>query len=68
MAILGAAALGEAFEKHPDDFAAAFREYNEGFRPVIEEIQAQAVSFGLEMFMPGSEEALQKRNEQLGLS
>ena len=68
VAILGAAALGEAFEKHPDDFAAAFREYNEVFRPVIEEIQAQAVSFGLAMFMPGTEEAIQKRNEQLGLS
>lgn len=67
VAILGAAALGEAFEKHPDDFAAAFQEYNEQFRPVIEGIQAQAVEFGLEMFMPGSEEAIQKRNQQLGL-
>lgn len=67
VAILGAAALGEAFEKHPDDFAAAFQEYNEKFRPVIEGIQAQAVEFGLEMFMPVSEEAIQKRNEHLGL-
>ena len=68
VAILGAAALGAAFEKHPDDFAAAFREYNESFRPVVEGIQAQAVEFGLEMFMPGSDQAIQKRNEQLGLS
>ena len=67
VAILGAAALGDAFEKHPDDLAAAFQEYNESFSPVIEGIQAQAVEFGLEMFMPSSEEALQKRNEQLGL-
>ena len=67
VAILGAAALGEAFEKHPDDFAAALKEYNESFRPVIEGIQVQAVEFGLEIFMPGSEEAIQKRNEQLGL-
>jgi 2-polyprenyl-6-methoxyphenol hydroxylase-like FAD-dependent oxidoreductase len=68
VAILGAAALGEAFEKHPDNLAAAFQEYNESFRPVIEGIQAQAVEVGLEMFMPGSEEAIQKRNEQLGLA
>ena len=38
VAILGAAALGEAFEKHPDDIAAAFQEYNESLRPVIEGI------------------------------
>ena len=68
VAILGAAALGEAFEKHPDDLAAAFQQYNESFRPTIEAIQAQAVEFGLEMFMPGSEKAIQKRNEQLGLA
>lgn len=67
VAILGAAALGEALKKHPNDVSAAFREYNESFRPVIESIQGQAVEFGLEMFMPGSEEAIQKRNEQLGL-
>ena len=67
VAILGAAALGEAFEKHPHDLAAAFKEYNECFRPVVEGIQTQAVEFGLEMFMPSSEEAIQKRNKQLGL-
>ena len=67
VAILGAAALGEAFEKHPEDLAAAFRDYNRCFRPVVQGIQAQAVEFGLEMFMPSSGEALQKRNEQLSL-
>ncbi len=67
VAILGAAALGEAFEKHPNDLAAAFKEYNDSFRPVIEDIQSKAVDVGLKMFMPGSEEAIQWRNEQLGL-
>jgi 2-polyprenyl-6-methoxyphenol hydroxylase-like FAD-dependent oxidoreductase len=67
VAILGAAALGEAFEQHPDDFCAAFHQYNEGFRPVIEAIQTQAIEFGLALFMPDTEEAIQKRNEQLGL-
>ena len=67
VAILGAAALGEAFENHPDDLAAAFKEYNASFRPVVEVIQTQAVEFGLEMFMPSSEAAIQKRNQLLGL-
>ena len=44
VAILGAAALGEAFKGHPDDFDAAFREYDTSFRPVVEAIQTQAVS------------------------
>ena len=67
VAILGAAALGDSFEKHPTDIAAAFQHYNESFRPVIEDIQNQAVEFGLEMFMPSSTEAIERRNQQLGL-
>jgi 2-polyprenyl-6-methoxyphenol hydroxylase-like FAD-dependent oxidoreductase len=62
LAIVGAAALGDAFEKHPGDFEAAFREYNESLRPFVEEVQAQAVQFGLEMFVPSSPEALARRN------
>lgn len=65
MAILGAAALGDAFEKFPGDFRRAFQEYDERLRPVVEEIQAQAVEFGLAMFAPRSEEALQQRNLRL---
>jgi 2-polyprenyl-6-methoxyphenol hydroxylase-like FAD-dependent oxidoreductase len=68
VAILGAAALGEALAKHAGDLAAAFQDYEQNFRPVIEGIQAQAVAFGLEMFMPASEEAILKRNNQLGLA
>ena len=67
MAILGAAALADALEKHPGDHRAAFQEYDQSFRPTVEQIQAHAVEVGLEMFMPGSEEALQRRNMQLGL-
>ena len=67
MAILGAAALADALAKHPEDFRAAFGEYDESFRPVVEGIQTRAVEFGLEMFMPRSEEAIQRRNVQLGL-
>ena len=68
MAILGTAALADARQKHPRDFRTAFQEYDESFRPVVEGIQANAVEVGLEMFMPRSEEAILRRNVQLGLS
>ena len=68
VAILGAAALADALQKYPDNLRKAFQEYDEGLRPIVEAIQSQAVEIGLEMFMPRSEEAIQKRNMQLGLS
>ncbi len=62
LAIVGATALADAFQKHPGNFAMAFQEYNDSLRPFVEDVQAQAVAFGLEMFVPKSEEALQRRN------
>jgi 2-polyprenyl-6-methoxyphenol hydroxylase-like FAD-dependent oxidoreductase len=64
LAIVGATALADAFQKHPGDFEAAFQEYNDSLRPFVEDVQAQAVNFGLEMFLPSSEEALERRNAQ----
>lgn len=55
------------FDKYPGDLRAAFQEYNERFRPVVEGIQAEAVEVGLEMFMPATDEAIERRNLQLGL-
>ncbi|MGF7182142.1 FAD-dependent monooxygenase [Tunturiibacter psychrotolerans] len=62
LAIVGATALADAFQKHPGSFEAAFRAYNDSLRPFVEDVQAQAVNFGLEMFVPRSEDALQRRN------
>jgi 2-polyprenyl-6-methoxyphenol hydroxylase-like FAD-dependent oxidoreductase len=67
VAILGAAALADALGKHPGDLRAAFQEYDESFRPTVEAIQTQAVEFGLEMFLPRSEEAIQERNVRLSI-
>ncbi len=64
LAIVGATALADAFQKHPGNFEAAFQEYNDSLRPFVEDVQAQAVNFGLEMLLPRSEEALQRRNAQ----
>ena len=64
LAIVGATALADAFQKHPGNFEMAFQEYNNSLRPFVEDVQAQAVNFGLEMFIPRSEEAIQRRNAQ----
>ena len=61
LAINGAAALADAMRAYGDDFAAAFRAYDTALRPFIDEIQAQAVRFGLEMFVPRTEEAIRAR-------
>ena len=37
----------------------------ESFRPVAESIQRHAIEFGLELVMPHSEEAIERRNMQL---
>jgi 2-polyprenyl-6-methoxyphenol hydroxylase-like FAD-dependent oxidoreductase len=66
LAIIGAAALADAFQKHPHNFVAAFHEYNTGLRPFIEKVQADAVEFGLETFAPRSEEAIRARNARFG--
>jgi 2-polyprenyl-6-methoxyphenol hydroxylase-like FAD-dependent oxidoreductase len=64
MAILGATALADALLKYPDDFNMAFQEYDQSFRPIAEEIQANAIEFGMEMVIPRTEEAIQRRNLQ----
>jgi 2-polyprenyl-6-methoxyphenol hydroxylase-like FAD-dependent oxidoreductase len=62
LAIIGAAALADAFRKYPGDVYAAFREYNDSLRPFVEKVQAEAIKFGLETFAPRSEEAIRERN------
>jgi 2-polyprenyl-6-methoxyphenol hydroxylase-like FAD-dependent oxidoreductase len=64
LAIVGAAALADAFQNHPGDFEAAFQDYNNSLRPFIEKVQADAIEFGLETFAPRSEEAIRARNER----
>jgi 2-polyprenyl-6-methoxyphenol hydroxylase-like FAD-dependent oxidoreductase len=65
LAIVGAAALADALRDHPHDLAAAFTQYHDRLAPLIDEVQAGAVAFGLDMFVPRTEEALQARNAQL---
>jgi 2-polyprenyl-6-methoxyphenol hydroxylase-like FAD-dependent oxidoreductase len=67
LAIVGATALADAFQKYPGNFEAAFQEYNDSLRSFVEDVQAQAVNFGLEMFVPRSEEAIQRRNAHFSI-
>ncbi len=62
LALDGAAALADAFQKYPGNFELAFQEYDATFRPFIDEVQAEAVRFGLEGLCPRTEEAIRKRN------
>ncbi len=62
LAIDGAAALADAFQKYPGSYELAFAEYNRSFRPFIEEVQGNVVKFGLAALMPGTEEAIRERN------
>ncbi|WFR99739.1 FAD-dependent monooxygenase [Rhizobium tumorigenes] len=58
MAIIGAAAISDALQRHGDDFAAAFRDYDTNLRPFVEKIQDEAVSFGKTMLAPETEAAV----------
>lgn len=42
----------------------AFEEYNQSFRPFIEEVQAGVVDFALGTLIPRTEEAIRKRNKE----
>jgi 2-polyprenyl-6-methoxyphenol hydroxylase-like FAD-dependent oxidoreductase len=44
LAIIGAAALADAFRKHHGNFQLAFQDYNESFHPYIEKVQADAIN------------------------
>ncbi len=65
MALVGAAALGDAFRRRGGDHAAAFRDYEAGLRPFVDRIQEEAVSFGLAMFAPETEAAIAERDRML---
>ena len=64
LAIDGASALANAFERNDGNFELAFQDYNNSFRPFIEEIQAQVVAIGLDVLIPRTEEAIRKRNKE----
>ncbi|WP_255614859.1 FAD-dependent monooxygenase [Polymorphobacter sp. PAMC 29334] len=65
MAIIGAGRLADALERHPGDYAAAFRQYEVGLRPFVEEVQERAATTGLAMMLPADEIELAERDRRL---
>lgn len=62
LAIIGATALADAFEKHNGKFDLAFSDYNNELRPFIEEVQAGAVAM-LVQLLPRTDEEIKYRFE-----
>jgi 2-polyprenyl-6-methoxyphenol hydroxylase-like FAD-dependent oxidoreductase len=62
LAIVGATALADALLKHEGRHEDAFHDYDVSLRPLIEEVQKQAVEFGLEAFAPRTQETTERRN------
>jgi 2-polyprenyl-6-methoxyphenol hydroxylase-like FAD-dependent oxidoreductase len=65
MAIIGAARIADALERHGVDHAAAFQEYHDKLRPFVEAVQEKAVSFGMAMMFPSDNAELAERNRKL---
>ncbi|BDZ47803.1 oxidoreductase [Frondihabitans sucicola] len=65
LAIIGATALFDAFQTAGGDIDGAFHEYELSLRPVVEQIQAAAVDFGLASFFPETDAAIRARNDSL---
>ncbi|MGC4104075.1 FAD-dependent monooxygenase [Ferruginibacter sp.] len=62
LAIIGATALADAFEKHHGNTTLAFEAYNNNLRPFIEEVQAAAV-LTLDKLLPHTKEEIEWRNK-----
>lgn len=62
LAIIGATALADAFEKHDGNFELAFEAYNKDLRPFIEKLQSVAVQT-LDKLLPRNEEEVRYRNK-----
>jgi 2-polyprenyl-6-methoxyphenol hydroxylase-like FAD-dependent oxidoreductase len=65
MAIIGAGRLASALEHCPDDHASAFRHYEDGLRPFVEEIQERAASEGMSTMCPVDEVELAERDREI---
>jgi 2-polyprenyl-6-methoxyphenol hydroxylase-like FAD-dependent oxidoreductase len=61
LAIIGAAALADAFQKHPANVDLAFREYNESFHPYVEAVQAGAEN-NLDVLIPNPKKDARQTN------
>ena len=67
MAIIGAGRLADGLARHPDDHAAAFRAYEYGLRPFVEQVQERAAIDSVQMLFPGDEAEMAERDRKLAM-
>jgi 2-polyprenyl-6-methoxyphenol hydroxylase-like FAD-dependent oxidoreductase len=65
MAIIGAARLADALQRHGDDYETAFREYHNELRSFVDEVQEKAVNFGMALMFPSDEAEISERDRKL---
>jgi 2-polyprenyl-6-methoxyphenol hydroxylase-like FAD-dependent oxidoreductase len=64
LAMHGASAVAEALATHDGNFDLAFQDYNHLLRPLVEDVQATALTMLSEYFIPKTAEAIRIRNAQ----
>lgn len=65
MALIGAARLADALRCHPGDHAAAFREYQDGLRSFVEEVQERAATTGMSLLFPADDAEMAERDRRI---
>lgn len=65
MAIIGAGRIADSLKRYPDNHVTAFRHYEDGLRPFVEEVQERAATSGLEMMFPADDAEFAERDRKL---
>ena len=65
MAIIGAARLADALERHGTDHAAAFQDYHDGLFSFVADVQERAVTFGMATMFPSDDVELAERDRKI---
>ena len=65
MAIIGAARLADALQRHGDDHATAFREYYDRLHSFVTQVQEKAADAGMAMMFPSDDADIAERNRRI---
>lgn len=65
MAIIGAARLADALQRHGLDYAAAFQEYYDRLHSFVEEMQERAVTLGMATMFPSDDAEMAERDRKI---
>jgi 2-polyprenyl-6-methoxyphenol hydroxylase-like FAD-dependent oxidoreductase len=65
MAIIGAARLADALQRHGVDHAAAFHEYYDELHPLVYAVQERAARLGMMLMFPSDDAEIAERNRKL---